>query len=666
MRLIFLASLAGLFAACASTTPEGGPADERPDGSAETIISQVTSPTLSRFSSEEELRAYLEAVEQTAARYYPEPAPMAISDAASSEIVVTASAQVQDSTATADVSITNNQVEGVDEGDIVKRIGNYFVTLQDGRVFTVAIRDAGIPVLDPRARLDVYASADQDTWYDEMLVSGNRIVVTGYSYDADATEIALLRLADDGSLTFERRFFLSSDDYYDTENYATRMIGSKLVLHTPIWLGNLDWEAQSLAFPVIVPDRGGEDRFEMIDGRPLFDVTDIYRPVRELDEPMLHAVSVCDLDTLGTDDFEGCETTAFIAEAEHEVFVAGKDMYVWSWENFGEACETDTRPDFARLIDGTVHRVSLSGEPLVVSAMRGRPVNQFSMSLRDDDFLALTHWMPPCWGWPTLHFALANIPDEGFSRTLDESTPDDYTPLPSLDDMDDIENRFTDSYLLYTGSERSYIYDLLYGDVDIAPGSPLVAVSLDAPEAPKILTLPHSVIRLDRAGATDAVATGYRGGEGLYVTYIDLDDLASIASTTLIEDRFESENRSHAFNALITEEGGIMGLPTVRYVQEAGRWVSRSDASDLSFLTVSGDGQLDIAGTLVASEEETHPDYDCEVSCIDWYGNSRPIFTDDRIFALSVSEVIEARLTGNRIEELRRINLTDPSGMAGR
>ena len=38
----------------------------------------------------------------------------------------------------------------------------------------------------------------------------------------------------------------------------------------------------------------------------------------------------------------------------------------------------------------------------------------------------------------------------------------------------------------------------------------------------------------------------------------------------------------------------------------------------------------------------------CEVSCIDWYGNSRPIFTDGRIFALTGTELIEGRIFDGR------------------
>ena len=42
----------------------------------------------------------------------------------------------------ANADITNNQMQGVDEGDIVKQIGHYLLVLQDGRIFVIDTRAA--------------------------------------------------------------------------------------------------------------------------------------------------------------------------------------------------------------------------------------------------------------------------------------------------------------------------------------------------------------------------------------------------------------------------------------------------------------------------------------------------------------------------------------------
>ena len=54
------------------------------------------------------------------------------------------------------------------------------------------------------------------------------------------------------------------------------------------------------------------------------------------------------------------------------------------------------------------------------------------------------------------------------------------------------------------------------------------------------------------------------------------------------------------------------------------------------------------------------PGYSCEVSCVDWYGNARPIFIEQMAYALMGTELVEARPAADRIEVLRRLLLTKP------
>jgi hypothetical protein len=62
-------------------------------------------------------------------------------------------------------------------------------------------------------------------------------------------------------------------------------------------------------------------------------------------------------------------------------------------------------------------------------------------------------------------------------------------------------------------------------------------------------------------------------------------------------------------------------------------------------------------GTLEESPDISVEDR-CRASCVDWYGEARPIFVDDRVFALIGYEMIEGRLAGGRAEVVRRINFT--------
>jgi hypothetical protein len=49
----------------------------------------------------------------------------------------------------------------------------------------------------------------------------------------------------------------------------------------------------------------------------------------------------------------------------------------------------------------------------------------------------------------------------------------------------------------------------------------------------------------------------------------------------------------------------------------------------------------------------------CEVSCYDWYGSSRPFFIGERIFALLKNELVEAYLSSHTIHEKQRIDIFD-------
>ena len=83
----------------------------------------------------------------------------------------------------------------------------------------------------------------QGDWYDEMLLLGDRVIVVGYSYARGGTEMNRFRLDPDGRLRFEDAYHLRSNDYYSSRNYASRLIGNRLVFYTPLYL---DWDDDPL------------------------------------------------------------------------------------------------------------------------------------------------------------------------------------------------------------------------------------------------------------------------------------------------------------------------------------------------------------------------------------------------------------------------------------
>jgi len=682
---------------CAAAAAAAQPADSN----RELSVSRFTSETLTRFSSDEEFARYVDAVDRAQdrrearanARRQRIQFAQAQSEVQSTEPEeplctdpeLCPEAQVQDenfetgsisvtgsrissnfSSSPANPSITNNQMAGVDEGDIVKQIGQYLIVLQDGRLFVVDTRAGGGRELALVDRADVYRSRASATWYDEMLVQADRIIVTAYSYREGASEVSVFRLGEGGRVRREGVFLITSNDYYSTTNYATRLVGDSLVVYTPYSLDRWNgFGGRGGRWPTVrrwLPEQ--ERRAAIVQGTRLFDAPQIYRPVRDSLYPQVHTVSVCPLGPVGAGRDLACRTTAFVGPEKSELYVTSNHVYLWtnpSWQErprgVRRGCGGDGPDGLREVVEATVYRVPVAGGPLEVLSAHGRPIDQFSLDANDLRLRGLLRFdsvacTPTRGDEPVLAFL--STPLDRFGPRLRELPDDLYTDMPPTQSFA-IANRFTDRYLVYGSLARSRYAP---GDEDFrAVPARTFAVPVDRPAAVRSVAVPHNVLRAERAG-NDIVLTGYRDRSGLRISLVDLDRSPRVASTTHLRNRFESEGRSHAFNSLMEGDGsGIMGIPTIYHATD--RPVTRSEGSDVSYLTADSGGRLAAIGELASDGKRRNPAYRCEVSCIDWYGNSRPIFTDGRVFGLSGTELIEGRVEGGRISELQRVDLTE-------
>ena len=207
---------------------------------------------LTAFRSDAELRAYLRRIkrqqEPPAPAFVPMPSPppppaagAPVSVLSNQEVKLQGTARTEDVinslpqsfAAAGQPSITNNQEASVDEGDIVKLSGDHLVILRRGRLFTVSLARGRMRPVDSINAFPPGVSGRGD-WYDEMLISGDRIVVVGYSYARGGTEINRFRINGSGRLRFEDAWHLKSNDYYSSRNYASRLIGNRLIFDTPL------------------------------------------------------------------------------------------------------------------------------------------------------------------------------------------------------------------------------------------------------------------------------------------------------------------------------------------------------------------------------------------------------------------------------------------------
>ena len=178
-----------------------------------------------------------------------------------------------------------------------------------------------------------------------------------------------------------------------------------------------------------------------------------------------------------------------------------------------------------------------------------------------------------------------------------------------------------------------------------------VVVTRWAGESSFALTLNHGVERIESMGA-DAIVVG-TGEHDLSMTAIRLGAEAAIAGTLVQQDAFQSEHRSHGFfYREDTSETGLFGLPIVATTAKDDGGMEQS--ARILFvrnraLSFASDGTLDATA-------QPRVDDGCRASCWDWYGDTRPIFIEDRIFALLGYEIIEGRLGGRGVEEVQRLD----------
>lgn len=605
-------------------------------------------PTLRRFPSTAAFQRYVKSLRRQRSYDIPMPmmvpAPMAVAEPAA-----------EADSAPGNPEITNNQNVGVDEGGIVKQIGRHLVILQDGRVFAVDLGKAAGDPMRLTGRIDVYRSEEKAaSWYDEMLVLGDRVLVTAYNYKENASEITVLRLSPEGKLRREGRFLLSSNDYYSTENYATRLVGDSLVFYAPLPLasyGPFEW-------PRIRRAAGDGEAGR---GDALIRATDVYAPPGRIDDPVLHTVSICPL--RATLD---CRTTAFVGAPMREFYVSPADAFLWIGAPDGMPWAIDyanrrrlacpAGQERGETAPATLYRLPLDGGPVGAVAVDGVPADQFAFDSKDGRFRALLgDAFTGCKaGGAPSNLALLDIPLTAFGAQLRHVAPRAYAPVPGIAGGQ-LENRFVGDWLIYGGRES---WSSAAPDDRQRLASTLFAVSLADPRDVRRLALPHNAIRIERAGM-DAVVTGYRNAEGLSLSYVALGRDPRRTATAMLAGRFESEGRSHAFNAWVPRDApGLLGIPTTRREWRSGRGWSDSESSDLSFVAIGADRSLAAAGELSTQGRRPSPGYVCKVSCVDWYGNSRPIFTGGRIFALMGTELVEGRLRDGRIREAGRVDLT--------
>ena len=592
-------------------------------------LDQVTVPRLERFASNAEFDDYLGAVAELQPRGWGGLFGCGASTADRAAAEAPAS----------DESITNNQELGVDEGDIVKAAGDYLVVLRRGRLFTVRLAEEGSPALTPVSRLDASPPGfTNGTWYDEILVRGDRVVLVGYSYRVSATELGLFRLSPDGQLSHEATYFLASNDYYSSRNYASRLVGDTLIFYMPFYLP-VGYRSSTAPLPSVRKWSWGNT---LTPWTTILQQTETYRPVQRTAHPTLHTVVTCDLAAADL----SCTARGVVAPYSRSFYVSRDAVYLWVG---GES--QAYRDEASRAADALVYRMPLGEGEVTAARVRGTPIDQFSFSQRPDGTLAVVSAQQSAGDamWhPELNagdLALVRLAPRDFSAEPVAPRAEAWTKLPRLQGTYGLQNRFVGEHLLLgtgTGWDRTTSASTLY------------VVPLATPDAPRALELTHDAERLEVLGAGAAVVGTH--GTDLVVSAVELGDEPVVKASFTRPDAAQGETRSHGFFYKPDPEGGgVLGLP-VRLDGAPYRHL-RYGSAEVAFARVSPDLGLEGFGALVAGEARVEDS--CKVSCTDWYGNARPIFYKGRTFALLGYELVEGARSEAGVVEAGRASLLD-------
>jgi len=532
-----------------------------------------------------------------------------------------------------DDGITNTQTASVDEGGIVKVHGNHLVILRRGRLFTVKVGDNSLRPVD---KVDAYPPGinPSNDWYDEMLVSGNTIVVIGYSYGRGGTEINLFDINKNGGLAYRSTYHLRSNDYYSSRNYASRLIGDKLVFYTPQYLGYYGDPQQQ--FPALRKWHKGAKPDEFA---PVVSATNIYRAERPAERSSvgaLHTVTVCDL---SSPDMK-CQGTAVLGSAGRVFYVSQSSVYVWTTDYNDRGGKSE--------YESMLYKMPLDGSAPSALGVAGSPIDQFSFLESEGEQLNVLvrgdGRGEAMWGseYSIGDTSLFRVKADAFADGSTNASVEDYRSLPKVEGYT-FQNRFVGDYMLY-GSGNGW------GGQTNKTSTPLYAVNWKTATV-HYLNLQHSVDRIEQLGDA-AVVVGINGSD-LYFTPIKLGDRPDVRAPYVRKNASQGELRSHGFFYKPQDENtGLLGLPIAREARPGYRHLIEDSAAIL-FLR-NENLQFDQIGELGA--ENTSSNDGCKASCVDWYGNARPIFLKGRIFALLGYELVEGRLDDNRLRETRRVN----------
>lgn len=533
-------------------------------------------------------------------------------------------------------TITNNQEQGVDEGGIVKNIGENLVVLHKGRLSVISVANNQVKETDALYVARV-PELQKNVWYDELLVNGNYVYVVGYRYHAGsnnpqltgdpckkayvgATEVNSYLLTD-GKLQRLQTRFIESADYYSGENYASRMVNGRLVFYMPHPAFNFcDGNERAVA------QMPQELNFDIQNGfspiKPLIVGTDVYKNIDEITQSaLLHTVVSCSLPSDGGMD---CKAKAVLGDYSRDKYVSKEFVYLATANK--------------------IYAFNLTDLYVRVHASSGTPFNHFSfresngvLSVITEDYATVD---PSAQSKSSCTIKLLKLPLAYFDADGTQDLSPMTTSLHQGQYCSVSKNRFVGRHAIIAR----------YGET--SDQQEIMAVDMST-GVKRVQSLAGYIGRIEVLSDEEAFITIRRNDGSLEVADLRLD-LPDLKITGLRMGRSaEGESRSHGFFQFPQADGShVIGLPVLTLKADSSAWWGHG-LSNVAFIRVAGDDSIKLIGTVESGKDTSV----CQSSCVDWYGNTRPIFLRDRLFALMGHEIAEVKVTGDGLTPAGRVQM---------
>jgi hypothetical protein len=268
---------------------------------------------------------------------------------------------------------------GVKGGDITAHVGKYLIVLRQGYLFSVLLNEKDNKVLRTVSKVNtIQGNSVFAPWQRELVSSGNRIAVIGFSSVLSALEINLFELDASGNITHVSTHYISGCSFYSdaqTLIHQSRLLGEGLIVYLAAHAAGASnggschkalGHAPRAPYPFMI-NKWGKQRLGQWEPLPSVGNFKAYKSTDS--EANKHAILYCSFSGAFSCKVRTIQDDGFASQ----VYVSKNAVYLWSLQNKWN--------EKLRSYEAIVYKVPSrpSSEPILTLKTFGVVANQQSM-----------------------------------------------------------------------------------------------------------------------------------------------------------------------------------------------------------------------------------------------------------------------------------------------